>query len=171
MEWTGARYADAPEVVVDTWIAAPPERVWPLVSDLERMPARSRELESLSWLSPDRTVGARFVGHNAHPSLGSWSVEGTVVECDAPDRFAWEMDGSDATDAPSARWTFTLVPDDGGTRLTQRARMGPGRSGLSRAIDAMPDKEQKIVFVRLREFESAMTRTLEAVRAEAEASG
>ena len=39
-------------------------------------------------------------------------------------------------------------------------RMGPGRSGLSFAIDPMPDKEQKIVFVRLREFEKSMTRTL-----------
>ena len=29
--------------------------------------------------------------------------------------------------------------------------MGPARSGLSIAIDAMPEKEQKIVFVRLRE--------------------
>ena len=30
--------------------------------------------------------------------------------------------------------------------------MGPARSGLSHAIDRMPDKEQKIVFVRLREL-------------------
>ncbi|MCD2188629.1 SRPBCC family protein [Actinomycetospora soli] len=168
MEWTGARYADQPEVSADTWIAAAPERVWPLVAELERMPARSTELVSLSWRSDGPAAGARFVGHNAHPSLGTWSVEGTVVECEAPTRFAWEMDGEDA---PSARWSFELVPDDGGTRLIQRARMGPGRSGLSRAIDAMPDKEQKIVFVRLREFEAAITHTLESIRAEAEAAG
>ena len=35
--------------------------------------------------------------------------------------------------------------------------MGPGRSGLSFAIDRMPEKEQKIVFVRMREFETKMT--------------
>ncbi len=86
MEWTGARYADEPEVTADTWIAAPPERVWPLVSELERMPARSTELEALTWLSDGPGPGARFVGHNQHPSLGSWSVEGTVVEWDAPSR-------------------------------------------------------------------------------------
>ncbi|WP_433801322.1 SRPBCC family protein [Actinomycetospora sp. CA-084318] len=170
MEWTGARYADQPEVSADTWIAAPPERVWPLVADLERMPARSTELEALSWRSDGPAAGARFVGHNAHPSFGTWSVEGTVVECEAPSRFAWEMDGSDDDDAPSSRWSFELVPEDGGTRLTQRARMGPGRSGTSVAIDAMPDKERKIVFVRLREFEAAITRTLDAIRAEAEAA-
>ena len=38
--------------------------------------------------------------------------------------------------------------------------MGPGRSGLSIAIDAMPEKEQKIVFVRLREWETAMKHNL-----------
>jgi hypothetical protein len=46
--------------------------------------------------------------------------------------------------------------------------MGPGRSGLSFAIDAMPDKEQKIVFVRMREFEQSMTRTVAAIKTLAE---
>ena len=40
------------------------------------------------------------------------------------------------------------------------ARAGP--VGLSLAIEQMPDKEQKIVFVRLREFERNMTFTLDA---------
>jgi hypothetical protein len=44
-------------------------------------------------------------------------------------------------------------------------RMGPGRSGLSLAIDAMPDKEEKIVFVvRMRELEHSMTRTVAAIK-------
>ncbi|WP_369741841.1 hypothetical protein [Mycobacterium servetii] len=47
-------------------------------------------------------------------------------------------------------------------------QMGPGRSGLSVAIDAMPDKEQKIVFVRLREFEAAIDKTLSAIKRLAE---
>jgi hypothetical protein len=48
-------------------------------------------------------------------------------------------------------------------------QLGPGRSGLSLAIDQMPDKEQKIVFVRLREFERNMTATLEHIKTLAEA--
>ena len=47
--------------------------------------------------------------------------------------------------------------------------MGPGRSGLSSAIDRMPDKEQKIVFVRMREFEQNMTATLAQIKQLAEA--
>jgi hypothetical protein len=47
-------------------------------------------------------------------------------------------------------------------------QMGPGRSGLSFAIDRMPEKEQKIVFVRMREFEANMTITLEEIKKLAE---
>jgi len=32
MEWTGARYADAPTVGARIWIDAPADRIWPLVS-------------------------------------------------------------------------------------------------------------------------------------------
>jgi len=47
-------------------------------------------------------------------------------------------------------------------------QVGPGRSGLSYAIDRMPDKEQKIVFVRLREFEANMGATLAEIKRLAE---
>jgi hypothetical protein len=46
--------------------------------------------------------------------------------------------------------------------------MGPGRSGLNLAIDAMPDKEQKIVFVRLRDMEAGLTGNLAAIKKLAE---
>ena len=47
-------------------------------------------------------------------------------------------------------------------------QMGPARSGLSLAIDAMPDKEAKIVFVRLRELEAGMKHNLAAIKELAE---
>ena len=61
-----------------------------------------------------------------------------------------------------------MRPDGAGTVLEQWMQMGPGRSGLSLAIDAMPDKEQKIVFVRLRELEAAMKHNLAAIKELAE---
>jgi hypothetical protein len=69
---------------------------------------------------------------------------------------------------PTALWRFTLEPQDDGTLLRQWMQMGPARSGLSFAIDRMPDKEQKIVFVRMREFETGMTATLAAIKELAE---
>ena len=52
--------------------------------------------------------------------------------------------------------------------LEQWSQMGPARSGLNIAIDAMPDKEAKIVFVRLREYEAAMRHNLAEIKERAE---
>jgi hypothetical protein len=169
MQWTGARYADGPTAQVQTWVNAPREAVWAIVADVESMPAMSSELQSVSWCEgvTGPAVGSRFVGVNRHDALGEWSSISYVIECEPPATFAWAV--SDPAD-PSATWRFTLRPADGGTELTQWMRIGPGRSGLSLAIDAMPDKEEKIVFVRLREFEHAMTATLAAIKQRAEAA-
>ncbi|MCX5521737.1 SRPBCC family protein [Streptomyces bobili] len=167
MEWTGARYADKPTVEVHTWIAAPPERVWALVADIELMPSLSAELQAVEWLDggsgPAR--GARFVGRSKHDSLGEWATTSHIVECLPPQVLAWAVEDPQH---PTALWRFTLEPQDDGTLLRQWMQMGPARSGLSFAIDRMPDKEQKIVFVRMREFETGMTATLAAIKELAE---
>src|SRR5215471_8585964 len=162
MEWTGQVYADTPTVTVETYIEAPPERVWALVSDIHLMATLSSELQEVAWLDgvTGPAVGHRFTGRNAHPALGSWETVSTVIECDEPRRFAW------AVGEPGHQWStwrFTLRPDGTGTALEQWGQMGPGRSGLNLAIDAMPDKEQKIVFVRLREWETGFKHNLAAI--------
>ncbi|MGH3519612.1 MAG: SRPBCC family protein [Haloechinothrix sp.] len=168
MEWTGARYADKPTVEVRTWVDAGPARVWALVSDIEMMPSLSSELQSVEWLDGANgpAVGARFLGHSKHEALGEWSTTSYVVEYAPEHVFAWAVEDPDN---PTAIWRFRLEPNDGGTLLSQSAQLGPARSGLSRAIEKMPDKEQKIVFVRLREFQSGMTANLEQVKKLAEA--
>ena len=125
-----------------------------LVSDICLMPGLSAELQEVAWLgeATGPAVGHRFTGRNANAYRGTWETVSTVVECDAPRRFTWAVGDPGH---PMATWRFTLRPDGAGTVLEQWARMGPARSGLSLAIDAMPDKEQKIVFVRLRETRPA----------------
>jgi hypothetical protein len=71
-------------------------------------------------------------------------------------------------DHPSTTWRFTLRPDGPGTVLGQWAQLGPGRSGLNLAIDAMPEKEEKIVFVRLRDIEASLKGNLAAIKELAE---
>ncbi|OBB80693.1 cyclase [Mycobacterium colombiense] len=167
MEWTGARYADTPTVEASTWIDADPARVWSLVSDIALMPAFSSELKSVEWAegSDGPRVGARFIGHNEHDAFGQWSTTSQIVACDQPHEFTWAVGEADD---PAAMWRFRLAPRDGGTVLSYWMQMGPGRSGLSVAIESMPDKEQKIVFVRLREFEGAIGKTLAAIKRLAE---
>lgn len=167
MEWTGARYADAPTAECAQWIAAAPERVWELVSDIHLMPELSGELRSVEWLdgASGPAVGNRFLGRNEHPALGAWETTSHVVACQRPREFTWSVGDPEH---PTATWGFALEASDGGTLLRQWARMGPAPSGLSRAIERMPDKEQKIVHNRLREFETSMTTVLAEFKHRAE---
>ncbi|MFD8249031.1 SRPBCC family protein [Nocardia sp. NPDC059691] len=163
MEWTGQVYADTPTVAVQTFIDAPPRRVWAFVSDIHLMPRLSEELQSVEWLdgATGPEVGARFIGRNAHEAMGNWETTSTVVEFEPERRFAWAVGDPGY---PSSIWRFTLQPEGAGTVLEQWTQMGPARSGLNFAIDAMPEKEQKIVFVRLREFEFGMAANLSAIK-------
>ena len=168
MEWTGACYADKPTVEVSTSIEAPPERVWQIVADIQLMPTMSEELQRIEWLNgaSEPAAGARFVGHSKHPDFGEWATTSQVIECEPGRVLAWVVED---LDNPTAIWRFRLTAkDNGGTQLSQWMQMGPARSGLSFAIDRMPEKEQKIVFVRMREFERNMTVTLEQIKKLAE---
>ena len=48
--------------------------------------------------------------------------------------------------------------------------MGPAPSGLNAAIDAMPDKEERIIARRLDEHRANMERTLAGIKEMAEGS-
>jgi hypothetical protein len=171
MEWTGQLYADCPTAAAEVYIEAPPERVWALVSDIFLMTELSSELQAVSWLdgaAEGPAVGRQFTGRSAHPAMGEWDTVSTVIQCDPLRCFAWAV-GDPAH--PGATWRFTLKPEGEGTRLEQWYQMGPARSGLNIAIDAMPDKEAKIVFVRLREHEAAMRHNLKTIKDSAERVG
>jgi uncharacterized protein YndB with AHSA1/START domain len=161
-------YADGPSTEVSIVIDAPPERVWALISDLQ-LPARfSSEFQGADLLGGARApaVGARFVGRNHHPAIGSWETTSTITAFDPPRQFAYDVESDDGR--PSASWRFLLEAVESGTRLTQWMRMGPGRSGINPAIDAMPDKESKILHRRLGEHRVNMEATLAGIKALAE---
>jgi hypothetical protein len=48
--------------------------------------------------------------------------------------------------------------------------MGPGPSGLTAAIERMPDKEERIIERRLQQHGENMTATIEGIKRLAEAS-
>lgn len=167
MEWTGQVKADQPTVAWEARIEAAPEQVWPLVTDIHLMARLSSELQEVSWLdgATGPALGHQFAGRNANGYMGEWTTTSTVVEYDEPRRFAWAIG---EPDVPATTWRFTLRPDGSGTVLEQWAQIGLGWSGLNLAIEAMPDKEQRIIFVRLREFESGFKANLAAIKELAE---
>jgi hypothetical protein len=160
------KYADSPKVTVDVLIQAPIGVVWALVSDID-VPSRfSTEFRGATWLDAGPALGARFVGRNWHQAMGEWETTSIVTEYDPPRSFGWRVTD---TEVPSSSWWFALTEEAGGTRLVQGAQMGPAPSGLSIAIEAMPDKEERIVARRLEEFEANMRATVEGIKRLAEA--
>lgn len=159
------RYAEGPTAEVEVLVEAPPERVWALVTDID-LPARfSQELLGAEWLDEGPALGARFVGRSRHEALGAWETTSWVNRYEPLRAFGWAVSDPDE---PSATWWFELEEEEGGVRLRQCARMGPAPSGLSIAIAAMPDKEERIVARRLQEFERNMLATLEGMKQLAE---
>ena len=118
MEWTGQVYADTPAVAAETYIEAPPERVWRLVSDIFLMPGLSSELQEVAWLDGVDRPGRRPPVHRPQRQRGhgEWETVSTVVECDEPRCFAWAVGDPGH---PSATWRFTLRPEGAGTGLEQ----------------------------------------------------
>jgi hypothetical protein len=154
-------------VIVEVIVEAPADAVWALVTDIN-VPARfSDEFRGATWLDAGPALGARFLGRNSHRALGEWETTSIVNRYEPPRAFGWCVSDSEN---PSASWWFELEEAPGGTRLIQGTRMGPAPSGLSIAITAMPDKEERIVARRLEEFETNMRATLEGIKLLAEAS-
>jgi uncharacterized protein YndB with AHSA1/START domain len=161
------RYVDGPTVTVEVMVNAPIDAVWALVTDIN-LPARfSGEFRGATWLDAGPALGARFVGNNWHQALGEWETTSIVNRYEPPRAFGWCVSDRDN---PSSSWWFELRETDSGTHLLQGTRMGPAPSGLSIAITARPDKEERIVARRLEEFEANMRATLEGIKQLAETS-
>jgi uncharacterized protein YndB with AHSA1/START domain len=161
------RYVDGPTSEAEIYVAAPPDRVWALVTDIE-LPARfSNEFCGAEWVGerPGPAVGAAFRGRNQHPAIGAWESTSVVVACEAGRVFGWDVQGYGGV---AASWRFELEPEGDGTRLRHRARMGPARSGLTAAIEARPDKEERIIERRLEEWHTNLEATIRGIKQVAE---
>ena len=105
-------------VEVTATIAAPPQTVYALISDLTRMGEWSPETTGVTWLggATEPHVGARFRGANRN-GLRRWSTICTVVAAEPGRELAWE---SRLFGRPVALWRYTFEPDgSGGTKVTE----------------------------------------------------
>jgi uncharacterized protein YndB with AHSA1/START domain len=150
------RYADGPTVEVELYVEAPIAEVWALVSDIELPTRFSTELLGVEWIDD-----VHFRGRSQHPAAGAWETTCTVLAREEPTLFAWCV-GEPAD--PSASWRFELSPTGTGTTVRQWMRIGPAPSALTPAIEAMPDKEERIVARRLDEHRANMTANLHGIK-------
>ena len=159
--------AAGPGVTVETDIAASPERVWELVSDIN-IPARfSNEFQGAEWIDADGPrEGASFVGKNERKDVNRvWETTSYVVACDPPRVFAWNVNDRDR---PSAQWRFELERIPGGTRLRQRLVIGPSLSATGRAMAENPEQAPQILASRREQHRGNMTLTVQGIKRLAE---
>jgi len=100
-------------------IAAPPQLVYDLITDVTRMGEWSPECYRCVWLdgSKSATQGARFHGYNR---IGRFRWERTALICTAARgrEFTFETI-DDRTQRHETRWRYTMEPSGPGTVLTE----------------------------------------------------
>jgi uncharacterized protein YndB with AHSA1/START domain len=104
---------------VTVHMAAPPERIWDLVSDVTRIGRYSPETFEAEWLdgATGPAVGARFRGHVKRNGYGpTYWTTCTVQTCEPGRAFAF---GVGSSDKPLNVWRYDLEPAGDGTDVTE----------------------------------------------------
>jgi hypothetical protein len=141
-------------------IAAPPDRIYGLVTDVANMGQLSPECVGGSWLAgaTGPAVGARFKGRNKR-GIARWSTTNEVVEADPGRAFAFQ------TQQSGIRWRYQLEPDGDGTVVTESRAAFKARPLVAKvfsvlALGGIADHDD--------EMRAGMLATLERLRAVAE---
>jgi hypothetical protein len=155
------KYSDGPSIEVQLVIEAPIQLIWDLITDINLPAAYSTEFLGAHWMDDGPALGARFAGRNSHNALGEWETISWVNLYEPMHSFGWAV--SDLSN-PSATWWFRLEQREDAVAVRQGGRMGPAPSGLTIAITAMPEKEERIVSRRLEKWQRNMACTLKGIQ-------
>ncbi len=145
---------------VTVHMAAPPDRIWDLVSDVTRIGRYSPETFEAEWLdgATGPSAGARFRGHVKRNGKGPiyWTTC-TVMASEPGREFAF---GVGSSDKPLNVWRYRLEPAGDGTDVTESFELA--RTAPLRLYWAV------LGWTRGRTNRNGMRTTLERVKAEVE---
>lgn len=121
-------------------IAAPPEKVFPLVNDLEAFnrwsPWAATDSDTKYELTgPESGVGARMSWFSENPEVGSGSQE--IIRSQAPTKVVLMLDFGDQGNAEAS---FDLQPVDAGTEITWSFSYEAGYDLIGRYLGLLMDR-------------------------------
>ncbi|MEV6239304.1 SRPBCC family protein [Lentzea sp. NPDC051838] len=104
-----------PDASAHIEVAAPPQRVFDLVSDLRRLGGVAEEYSGGRWLrGSGPSVGARFRGLNRR-GWRMWPTVSTITDCSVT-RFAFDVR---SLGMMVSRWQYDIEPTENGCRVTE----------------------------------------------------
>ena len=120
-------------LTVSRYIAAPPDAVYDLVSDVTAIGRYSPETTAARWLGDDTNarVGARFAGHNAIGRM-KWTTKPVVTVADRGRRFAFRVPSG-----ALSTWAYDLQASGEGTTVTESVRTERAQPMIIRALMRM----------------------------------
>lgn len=148
------------ELRAEATVAAPPDQVWALLTDLSRMAQWSPELVRMVPLKPGGLrVGQWYLGVNRRKAV-VWPTRSVLAVLEPGRSLAWD------TRSSGARWIWELSPDPAGTRVVHRRPVPHGVTVLSKLFAplALGGSEE-----HADELEAGMQQTVDRLKAAAEA--
>ncbi len=121
-----AVHEPARELRAEATVAAPPERVWALLTDFSKMSDWSPEtMAMLPLLRGGLRTGQQYVGLNRRKAM-VWPTRSVVAVLEPGRVLAWD------TRSSGARWIWELEDDgQGGTRVVHRRPVPAGLTKVS----------------------------------------
>jgi uncharacterized protein YndB with AHSA1/START domain len=150
------------ELRAETVVAATPDRVWAVLTDLSRMPEWSPELLRMVPLKPGGLrVGQWYLGVNRRKAV-VWPTRNVVAALEPGRLLSWD------TASSGARWIWELEPTSEGTRVVHRRPVPHRLTLLSRAFAPLVLGGS---VEHADELEDGMRQTVARLKAAVEASG
>lgn len=154
---TSTRHLIVKEIEHSLDIAAPPQQVWALVSDLPRMAEWSPQVVK-SFARGPLQQGTKLININRRGFL-FWPTRSKIVRWNPGVEVAWKIIDNNST------WSYTLEPTATGTHLVHR-RDAP--NGLTEISISLTDRFMGGQSVFQAELQQGMRQSLERIKAHAE---
>lgn len=140
-------------------IAASPEVLYSMVSDVTRMGEWSPVCKLCWWDDDTRGVGSWFTGRNVIGDK-TWETRSKVVVDDPAREFAFAVNGD------RTRWGYTFTPTDGGTVVTESWEILPAAEPSY--VERFGDRAEEEIASRADGASRGMRDTLAAIKRVAE---